>query len=94
MNPAIELDRQSMLKAVEIDDPVFDAALAAKLGAQPSAAQQIPCRIFSFGLVTPQFADALGWDGHGESIPALRGLSRAQQLCLATEATPHPARSG
>jgi hypothetical protein len=74
-----------MLKAVEIDDPVFDAALAAKLGVQPSAAQQIPCRFFSFGLVTPQFADALGWDGHGESITALRSLSWAQQLCVAAK---------
>jgi hypothetical protein len=45
-------------------------------------------------LVAPQFADALGWDAHGESITALRRLSRAQQLCLATEVTPHPARSG
>jgi len=93
MNTAIKLDRQSMFEAVEIDNPVFDAALAAKFRAQPSAAQQVPCRSFSFGLVAPQFADALGWDAHGESITALRRLSRAQQLCLATEVTPHPARS-
>jgi hypothetical protein len=39
MNTAIKLDRQSMFKAVEIDNPVFDAALAAKLRVQPSAAQ-------------------------------------------------------
>jgi hypothetical protein len=36
----------------------------------------------------------LGWDAHGGSITALRRLSRAQQLCLATEVTPHPARAG
>ena len=93
MNTPIKLDRQSMFEAVEIDNPVFDAALAAKFRAQPSAAQQIPCRFFSFGLVAPQFA-ALGWDAHGESITALRRLSRAQQLGLATEVTPHPSRSG
>ena len=94
MNTAIKLDRQSMFEAVEIDNPVFDAALAAKLRAQPSAVQQIPCRFFSFGLVAPQFAEALGWDAHGESITALRRLSRAQQLCLATEETPHPSGDG
>jgi len=88
----MELDRQSIFKAVEIDNPVFDAAVAASLRAQPSAAQHIPCRFFSFGLVAPQFADALGWDAHEESITALRRLGRAQQLCLATEVTPHPAR--
>jgi hypothetical protein len=92
MNTAIKLDRQSMFEAVEIDNPVFDAALAAKFRAQPSAARQIPCRSFSFGLVAPQFA--LGWDAHGESITALPRLSRAQQLGLATEVTPHPSRSG
>jgi hypothetical protein len=94
MNTAIKLDRQSTFKAVEIDNPVFDAALAAKLRVQPSAAQQVPSRFFSFGLVAPQFWDALGWAAHGESITALRRLSRAQQLCLGTEVTPHPARAG
>jgi hypothetical protein len=49
MNAAIKLDSQSALKAVEIDNPVFDTALAAKLRAKPSATQQIPCRSFSFG---------------------------------------------
>jgi hypothetical protein len=81
----MELDRQSIFKAVEIDNPVFDAAVAASLRAQPSAAQHIPCRFFSFGLVAPQFADALGWDAHEESITALRRLSRAEQLCFPTE---------
>jgi hypothetical protein len=36
-------------------------------------------------LVAPQFADALGWDAHEESITALRRLSRAEQLCFPTE---------
>jgi len=94
MNTAIKLDRQSMFKAIEIDNPVFDAALAAKLRVQPSTAQRIPCRFFSFGLVAPEFADALGWDAHGESITALRRLSRAEQLCLAAEVPSHPARAG
>jgi hypothetical protein len=43
-------------------------------------------------LVAPQFADALSWDAHEESITALRRLSRAEQLCLAAEVTPHQAR--
>jgi hypothetical protein len=94
MNAPIKLDRQPMYKAVEIDNPVLDAALAAKLRVQPSPAQQIPCRFFSFGLVAPQFADALDWDAHGESITALPRLARAQQLRLATEVTPHPACDG
>jgi hypothetical protein len=49
MNAAVKLDCQSVLKAVEIHDPVFDTALAAKFGAKLSAPQQIPCRSFSFG---------------------------------------------
>jgi hypothetical protein len=74
MNAAIKLDRQSMFKTVEIDNPVFDAALAAKLRTLPSTGQQIPCGLFSLGLVIPQFPDALGWDAHGESITALAGI--------------------
>jgi hypothetical protein len=83
MNTAIKLDCQSMLEAVEIDNPVFYAELAVKLRAQPSAAQQIPCCFFTVGLVAPQFAHALGWDAHGGSITAMRGPSRAEQPCLA-----------
>jgi hypothetical protein len=39
VNPTINLDGQSVFEAVEIDDPVLDAALAAKFRAQPSAAK-------------------------------------------------------
>jgi hypothetical protein len=60
MNPVAKLNRQSMFKAVEIDNPVFDAALAEKLGVQPSTARHIPCRIFGFGLVAPQGAGHMG----------------------------------
>jgi hypothetical protein len=74
MNAAIKLDRQSMFKTVEINNPVFDAALAAKFRACSLAAQQIPCGLFSLGLVAPQLPDALGWDAHGESITALAGI--------------------
>jgi hypothetical protein len=70
VNPSIKFDRQSTFKAVEIHHPVFQAALAAEFGAQPSAAQQIPCRSFGVSLVAPQFADAFGWEAHGESIAA------------------------
>jgi hypothetical protein len=37
MNTAIKLDRKAVLEAVEIDDPVLDAALATKLRAESSA---------------------------------------------------------
>jgi hypothetical protein len=78
MNTAIKLDRQPMFEAVEIENRAFDGALAAKLRAQPSAAQQMPGRFFSFGLVAPQLAGALGWDAHGESITVMRRLSRVR----------------
>jgi hypothetical protein len=39
MNAAIKLDRQPMFEAVEIDHPVLDSALAAKLRVQPSPTQ-------------------------------------------------------
>jgi hypothetical protein len=76
VHTAIKLDRQSMLEAVEIDNPVFDAALAAKFPAQPSVAQQIPRRFFSFSLAVPQFADALRGDAHEQSITALRTAAK------------------
>jgi hypothetical protein len=76
VHTAIKLDRQSMFKAVEIDNPVFDAAWAAKFRAQPSVAQQIPCRFFRISWGAPQFARALGWDAHGESITALRTAAK------------------
>jgi hypothetical protein len=65
-----------MFEAVEIDNPVFDAALAAKFRAQPSATQQTPCRFFSFRLAAPQFADPLRGDAHGQSITALRTAAK------------------
>jgi hypothetical protein len=37
-----------MFEAVEIDDPVLDATLAAKFGTQPPVPQQMPCRFFGF----------------------------------------------
>jgi hypothetical protein len=75
---AIKLDRQSMFEAVEISNPVFDAAWAAKFRAQPWVAQQIPRRFFSFRLGAPQFAHALGWDAHGQSITALRRVAKTK----------------
>jgi hypothetical protein len=82
-----------VFKAVEIDSPAFDAALAAKFRAELSSARQVPCCFFSFGLVAPRLAGAWDWEAHGESITVLRRVSPAQQLCLATEVTPHPARA-
>jgi hypothetical protein len=67
MNTAIKLNRQSMFKTVEIKNPVFDAALATKLRACPPAPQQMPCGLLSLSLALPQFAEALGWDTHGDS---------------------------
>ena len=45
-------------------------------------------------LVAPQFAEALSWDAHTESITAWRTLNRALQVCLARKLTPHPSRDG
>jgi hypothetical protein len=53
VNATIKLNRQAMFRAVEIDDPVLDAALAAKFRTQPLIPKEMPCRSFSFGLVTP-----------------------------------------
>ncbi len=39
VNTAIQLDRHSMLEAVEIDNPAIDAALAAEFRAQAPVAQ-------------------------------------------------------
>jgi hypothetical protein len=68
MNTAIKLDRQSMFEAVEINNPVLDSALAAKLRACPLATQQMPCCLLSLGLIAAQLADQLGWDAHEDSI--------------------------
>ena len=61
MDTPVKLDGQAMLEAIEIDDPFLDGTLAAKLGTELTAAQQVPCLFFSFGLVMPQLAN--GWVG-------------------------------
>jgi hypothetical protein len=94
VSTTIKLDGQATFEAVEIDDPVPDAASAAKFRAELSTARQIPSCLLGFCLAASQFADTGGWDAPGRSITALRRLSRALQLCLATEVTPHPARDG
>jgi len=76
VHTAIKLDRQSMLEAVEIHNPVFDAALAAKFRPQLSVAQQIPRRFFRISLGAPQFAHALGGNSHRQSITALRTAAK------------------
>jgi hypothetical protein len=53
VNATIKLNGQAMFEAVEIDDPVLDAALAAKFRPQPLIPKEMPCRSFSFGLVMP-----------------------------------------
>jgi hypothetical protein len=69
-----------LFEAIEIDNPVFDSALAAELCTQLAATQEIPRRSFGLGLVVPEFANALGWDTHGASIAGLgvRGGSLVQ----------------
>ena len=46
VDPAVELNGQSMLEAVKIEDAVFDAELTAKLCAQPTVTQQLPRGLF------------------------------------------------
>jgi hypothetical protein len=74
MCAAIKLDRPSMLKTVEVNNAVLDAALAAKLRACPLGAQQMPCGLFTLSLALPQFAEALGWDTHRDSIAAFKKI--------------------
>ena len=71
VNRSVKFAGQALLEAIEIDDPVFEAALAAELCAQPSATQEIPRRAFGVSLVPPQSANALGGDAHGASIAEL-----------------------
>jgi hypothetical protein len=61
--------------------------LAARFGAQPPAAQRVPGGFFSLGLAVAQFADALGWDAHRQSITALARISWAVEVI--GELTPH-----
>jgi hypothetical protein len=56
----VKLDRPATFEAVEIDNPIFQAARAAKSCAQLSAPQQVPRRSFSVRLAAPQFAEAFG----------------------------------
>ena len=76
VDTAIKLHRPSMFEAVEIDNPVFAAAWAAKFRAQPSLAQPIPRRFFRISWGAPQFAHALRGDAHGQSITALRTAAK------------------
>ena len=92
VNPSVQFDRQSVFEAVEINDPVLETTLAAKLGAQLSAPQEIPGRSFGVGLGTAQYANTLGWDMHGPSIAGLRRWGEAVQALR--EVTPHPSRDG
>jgi hypothetical protein len=74
MSTTIKLDRPSMFKTVGINNPVLDAALAAKLRACPLGAQQMPCGLLTLSLALPQFAEALGWDTHRHSIAAFKKI--------------------
>ena len=76
VTPPVPFDRQSGCEAVEINDPVLETTLAAKLGAQFWATQEIPRRSFGVGLGAPQHANTLGWDAHGASIAGLRRWGR------------------
>jgi hypothetical protein len=91
VHPSVKFDGQSMFEAVEIDDPVLKAALAAELRTQLSAAQETPRRSFGLSLVVSEFANALGWDAHG---PSIAGLGEWSETLLQPELTPHPSRNG
>jgi hypothetical protein len=60
VNPAVKFDRQSMFEAVEIDNPVLEAALAAELCSQLAAPQETPRPSFGLSFVASEFANALG----------------------------------
>jgi len=48
MNPSIKLNAQSVLEAVEIQDPIFNAELTAEFRAQPSTPQESPRGLLGF----------------------------------------------
>jgi hypothetical protein len=81
-----------VFETIEINDPVFEPALAAELGAQPSATQEVPRLSFGIGLAAPQFANALGWDVHGPSIAGLRRRVRSGSSPPRSNPSPVPRR--
>jgi len=88
VDASIQFDRQAMFEAIEINAPVFEAALAAELRAQPPPAQKAPRCSFGFSLVVPQFANKLGCQAHQSS------RSGCEILSFTREVTPHPSDSG
>ena len=77
VNAAVKLNGQSMLKAVEIQDTLFNAELTAKLRAQPAIPQESPRGLFRFRWGPSQFANSRGGDFHGAIIPVPPERSRA-----------------
>jgi len=70
VNPAIKFNGQSMFKAVEIQDSIFNAELTAKLRTQPTIAQESPRGLFGFRRSPSQFANSVRRDSHGAIISA------------------------
>jgi len=90
VNPAVKFDCQPMFEAVEIDNPVLEAALAAELCSELSAAQETPRPSFGISLVVSEFANALGWDAHG---PSIAGLGERSETLDQAGSNPSPVPS-
>ena len=78
MNASIKFNGQSVLKAVEIQDTIFNAELTAKLRAQPTIPQEPPRGLFGFRWGPSQFANSRRGDFHGAIIPVPPERGRAQ----------------
>ena len=70
VNAAIKFNGQSVFKAVEIQDAIFNAELTAKLRAQPTVPQESPCGLFGLRWGPSKFANSRRGDFHGTIISA------------------------
>src|SRR5690242_19563397 len=99
MDTTIKFDGQPMFEAVEVENALFNAKLAAELGAKPTIAQQAPCGLFRLGGAGTELANSPGGDSHGGIIAARsgkrrRGIERDSRQCPSlvalAQVTPHP----
>ena len=77
VNAAIEFNTEPMFEAVEIQDAVFDAELAAEFRAQSTITEQVPRDLFRLRGARSQLANARGGDFHAAIIPVPQGQGGA-----------------
>jgi hypothetical protein len=71
VNTALEFHCEALLKAIEIDDAVFDGDLTAELEAATAAVpKQLPSDFFGRSLATSQFTNGVSADRHPWTNPS------------------------